>query len=351
MSIEIWLFPKKATDSDLSEFLFDLNYNAGDNIFFPGPEGTQHFFWSEPDDFKSTSGVDASIFPINKEGKKAWDTNSDWGLHTKTSIWASSFDKEFQNHTIRVARRKFGGKFYNDHFGNNRYIVIEKKPSTPASRGIFAVHARITGELDSLEHALPEEMVQAVAGHKGKIYTKDNDPLGIFQLSREFDPSRTIYNALVPFLVASLEHFFSEIFQILLRYDKSAREKLLSQSRKISIAEAALLASGDVTLEEVAANWYSFQNIDSIHKAYSELLDINFWRILRRRKKVQDKLPLLSDALATLITARHGIVHHFTVDRELDQEGFLNLLHLVKAIMDVFVTEVEKKLDVEIGPG
>ena len=37
------------------------------------------------------------------------------------------------------------------------------------------------------------------------------------------DPTRVLYNALVPFVLAALEHFFSQAFRILLRYNDKAR--------------------------------------------------------------------------------------------------------------------------------
>jgi len=63
------------------------------------------------------------------------------------------------------------------------------------------------------------------------------------------------------------------------------------------------------------------------------------------------KLPLLSDALQDLIGSRHGVVHHFSVNRELDRDGFLQLLHLFKAIIDAFEYEMTRRLGFALGPG
>jgi len=138
VSIEIWQFPRAASRDELAALLKSLGYTRGENLFFPGPAGTLSFFWSEPRDFLSTSGVDASVFPLDADGKKTWNTQNDWGLRTRTSISASSFDQEFQNKTVRAIRKAFGGTFYNDHFGKNRYTVVQPTKSTPASRGIPA---------------------------------------------------------------------------------------------------------------------------------------------------------------------------------------------------------------------
>lgn len=147
MSIEIWQFPKSATRDELIDTIKALGFTVGENLFWPGPKGTINLFWSEAIDFKSTSGVDASIFPLDDEGKEAWNSTNDWAVRTRTSIWASSFDLDHQNNTVRTIRKKFKGSFHNDHYGNNRYNVIEKVKSTPASRGIYSVLERLEGEL------------------------------------------------------------------------------------------------------------------------------------------------------------------------------------------------------------
>lgn len=350
MSIEIWQFPKSATQKQLIMCLKELGFVVGENLFWPGPEGTMSLFWSEPVDYQSTSGVDASVFPVDEEGKKAWNCSNEWALRTRTSVWASSFDLEKQNATVRTIRKKFGGKFYNDHFGHNRYNIIEKVQSTPASRGIYAVCIRLEGELDKLEHALPDEMAKAFMTPQGEI-TDKNDVTGILKFMKRQDPSRVVYNALVPFLVAVLEHFFRETFEILLKYSPKAQTLLESQNRKLTYSEAKAISNGELALERVVSSWFSFQNIDSIQKTFKEVHGIDVQKALRKRKKVRDRLPELMTALQNLIGARHGVVHHFSIDRDLDKEGFLQLLHLVRAILEVMGDEVEKSLGVDLGPG
>ncbi len=307
-------------------------------------------FWAEDEDFKSTSGVDASIFPLDAEGKKAWNSTNDWAVRTRTSIWASSFDLDHQNNTVRTIRKKFKGSFHNDHYGNNRYNIIETVESTPASRGIYSVLERLEGELGKLEHALPEEMTKSVITPKGEI-TNENDVSGILKFTKQFDPTRAVYNALIPFLVAVLENFFRDTFEILLKYDETAQKTIEEHNRKLPYSEAAAIVRGELTLERVASRWFSFQNIDSIQKAFKDIHGIDVWKALRRRKKVRDRLPILMSAFENLIGARHGVIHHFSIDRELDRDGFLDLLHLVRAILEVMGQEVEKKLGVQLGAG
>lgn len=350
MSIEIWQFPREATKNQLVDALKELGFELGENLFWPGPPGTVSLFWSQPRDFISTSGVDASVFPLDDLGKNAWNTANDWALRTRTSAWASSFDQEFHNNAVRHIRRHFGGRFYNDHHGHNHYIVVEKVPSTPVGRGIFAVLSRVSEELDALEHALPEEMLQALVTPSGEI-TDDTDTTGVLRFCKQLDSSRVVYNALVPFLVAAIEHFFRESFEILLKYDVVARKILEEQNRRLSFAEASAIERGELTIERIASGWYSFQNLDSIHKAFKDVFAVDVRKAIRRRKKVRRKLPVLSSALGNLIGARHGVVHHFSIDRNLDRERFIDLLHLVRALLEIMAKEIERKLRITLGPG
>ena len=99
------------------------------------------------------------------------------------------------------------------------------------------------------------------------------------------DPSRAMYNAMVPFAVAAVEHFFSKSFKILLYYDNKAQKSLEEQSRKVDMQDVLEISSGTKTIEDVIADWYSFQNIQSISAAYKDWFGIDLWKILRQKKK------------------------------------------------------------------
>jgi hypothetical protein len=348
LSIEVFQFPDRGTKDDLVALLIARRFVQGENPFKPGPPDTVHLFWEEERDYLSTGGIDASVVPLSEEAKAIWHTSNNWWVRTRTSLWTSTYDKQYQNDTVRAIRISFGGMFYNDHFGDNRYIQIHRVQSTPASRGLYALFSRVRQELDLLEAALPAETPTIVSTPSGDI-TEENDKVGILNIVRQYDPHRVMHNALVPFLVAALEHVFRDAFEILAKYEGGV-EKIL-ENRKISFADAAALGRGDITLERIASNCYSFQNLDSIQKAFKEVFGIDVWNILRRRRKVRAKLPLLSDALDNLIGTRHGVVHHFSLNRDLDRSGFLQLLHLVRAIIDVFEDEIARRFGFALGPG
>jgi hypothetical protein len=87
--------------------------------------------WFESIDFTSFDGVEATVFPPTDK-QQVENGPCDWALHTRTRSSASSGDRHQQNETIRLARKQFGGKFYNDWHGRNRYPGLAKSRTIPA---------------------------------------------------------------------------------------------------------------------------------------------------------------------------------------------------------------------------
>ena len=162
------------------------------------------------------------------------------------------------------------------------------------------------------------------------------------------DPTRVLYNALAPFALAAIEHFFGQCFRILLKYDKKAQARLVEHSRKLEIADVVAIRDGSKTLEDVVASWYSFQSIAGVHAAYKDWLGIDFWSIVRRRRKVGRRLPMLENKLNQLIEFRHGVVHRFDINLELKKEQIEEILDVVMAIVDEFVDYIENTRGVTV---
>ena len=104
------------------------------------------------------------------------------------------------------------------------------------------------------------------------------------------DPERVLYNALVPFAVAAIEHSLSRSFKVLLEFDPKTRERLLRLTRKVEMVDVVSIAEGAKSIEDVVVGWYSFQNLDSIQKAFNEWLGIDFRAALRRRSEIGQRV-------------------------------------------------------------
>ena len=269
------------------------------------------------------------MYPTSAEEKVEYP-RSDWALHTRTRSSASEGDRKQQNEVIRSARRNFGGSFVNDWCGKNRYTPIEPDPRDAVARGIYLSYEYVSSKISAIKYALPEPNATLE-----NFTDTELEPLAAA------DPARVLYNALVPFAVASLEHFFSNSFKILLKYDRKAQERLLGYGRKVEIADVVAVRDGSKTLEEIAADWYSFQNISSIHRAFQDWLDIDVWSVLRKRRKIGSRLASLELELNDLIKFRHGIVHGLDINLELRRDRSEEIFDLVMVIINEFTGHLE----------
>lgn len=327
MSIEITLYPDRVTRESLRSLLRSRGYTTCKHLW-TWPKRSAHFEWFEGADFKSIDGVEATVYPP-AQGESPLSAGCAWALHTRTRASASTFDRREQNDLIRAARQQFGGSFYNDWHGKNRYTPIPEEPKTAAGRGIFLSYEYVTRQVKMVEMTLPEPW----GG------TPDGRPLP--EPYAQYEPTRVLLNALVPFAVAALEHFFGQTFRILVRYDLQAQDRLCTQTRKVEVQQLLAVSQGLQTVEDVVASWYSFQNLSSIHAAFSDWLGIDFWGILRARRRLGRRVAFLDEHLQRLIDYRHGVVHRFELDSETDRETLTGLLETVPAIIDVFVDHLE----------
>ena len=335
MSIEIVLYPPKVGKEPLCKFLKEHGFEPCEHLW-PWPESAKHYQWFSQVGFESFDGVEATVYSVQDSERERFP-EAKWALHTRTRVAASTSDRKRQNAVIQAARKRFGGSFYNDWYGRNRYIPIESDRRDAVARGIYLSYEHVRNRISALKFVLPEpfESMEKLCGTELEVLAKN-------------DPHRVLYNALVPFAVAAAEHFFSRCFKILLAYDEKAQRRLLEQKQKLELRDVISIRDGQQTLEDVVAGWYSFQNISSTHKAFNEWFDIDFWSVVRQRKKVGSRLPILEKKFQQLIELRHGLVHHFELDLELKKEHLEEMLDLVMALIDNFVTYLEKTRKVPI---
>lgn len=334
MSIEISFYPESATKEQLRRHILSCRFQKSGHLW-NWPQGSIHFWWFDTEDFRSIDGVEATIYTPSAEEQQEYGT-CEWALHTRTRASASSFDREQHNRVIRSAKKKFGGSFYNDAYGRNKYIQIEKDDKGPAGRGIFLSYTTVLDNLSSVKLALPQPSFQT--DFESELSTIINRQ----------DPSRVLYNALVPFAVALLEHFFGQSFKILLHYDETARERLQRQTRKVEMRDVVAISSGEKRVEDVVADWYSFQNIKSISSAYNDWLDIDLWKVFRQRRRIGKRFALLEKEFDKIINFRHGVVHRLELDFDLSREQIGDVLDITQALIEAFVDHLEQEKGLKI---
>ena len=330
MSIEVYSYPDYGTKQQFIDLLISLGYDRTDRsfMFIDSPELT-HFGWFDNVDFRSISGVTATIIP----GKLGDEEAKEWMIHTRTNISASYYDQQKQDETARTIRRTFGGHFYNDHRGRNRYINPDPDPRTPIGRGIYLTYANISQKIDVLIGSLPKSTLPD--------YANSDDP--IVKIILQHEPVRVIYNALTVFAVASLESFFSESFKIMLKYDRNAKSILRKENRKIDITDVIDITLDETSIEQLVSSWYSFQSLGSINRAFSRYFNIDIYKVLSARKKISSRIQPLHKHYSDLVERRHDFVHRFDFNNDLDHDGTQELLRLVKIVMATFIAFMEER--------
>ncbi|MDE0147258.1 MAG: hypothetical protein OXM58_02715 [Rhodospirillaceae bacterium] len=191
--------------------------------------------------------------------------------------------------------------------------------------------------VSAVQYALPDPTPDLE-----RLVGTDLEPLS------QMDPQRVLYNALVPFALAAVEHFLSRSFTVLLEFDPKARERLQRQTRRVDMSEALSIAEGKTSIEDVVVRWYSFQNLDGIQRAFNEWFGMEFRKMLRRRRKVGQRLVTLDTELQRMIDARHGVIHRLHIDRDLRKHNISELLDTAMAVIDAFVDHLESERSMRI---
>ena len=335
MSIEVTLHPEMSDKRGLQALLVEFGFERCGHLW-NWPEGSLHFRWFSDVEYQSYDGVEATIFAPTEALEKGGRPCA-WALHTRTRASASPADREQQNRIVRAARRRFGGAFLNDSAGKNRYTRIEDDGRDALSRGLYLAYESVRESVSAVQYALPDP----TPGLECLVGT-DLEPLS------EVDPQRILYNALVPFALAAVEHFLSRSFKTLLEFNSKARERLQRKTRKVGMAEALSIAEGEASIEEIVVGWYSFQNLDGIQKAFDEWFGMDVRKILRRKRRIGRRIVVLDTELQRMIDARHGVIHRFHIDRSLRKHDISELLDTAMAVVDAFVDHLESERSMRI---
>ena len=337
MGRDVTLYPKKATKDELKKYLEDLGFKKCGH-FWDWPKGTLNYTWFDHEDFKSIDGVSADIFPVSDDELSI--SGNEWALHVRNLYSASWHDVKMFNDVLRGARKLFGGTLKGD-YGTNRYAPLWDDKSTPISRGISAIYSHIKQEIRAVKFALPETSLK-------QMQPVDNKIDDFIEYTQSLDPSRVIYNGLVPFAVSMFEYFFSQVFQVLIKYDTLALKKRQVHKQKLDFETLLEVEKKELTIENIIARNYTFQNLNQLNKAYKDWLDIDVRKILYKKKKIGNSVTFLENRISEIIEYRHGIIHHFAIDRSLTKEGYVHILEAIEKGIGEFILFVEKKYEFKV---
>jgi hypothetical protein len=69
---------------------------------------------------------------------------------------------------------------------------------------------------------------------------------------------------------------------------------------------------------------------------------MDIWNMLRSSKVPNDNLTALADALNGIVEFRHGIIHRYEIDRQLERKRISVILETSIAVIEVFTEHVER---------
>ncbi|MEI4941402.1 hypothetical protein U1710_06275 [Aeromonas caviae] len=59
-------------------------------------------------------------------------------------------------------------------------------------------------------------------------------------------------------------------------------------------------------------------------------------------------MTFLESRIADIIQYRHGIVHHFSIDRSLTKEGYIHIIEAIEKSIGEFILFAEKKYNFQV---
>jgi hypothetical protein len=344
MSVEIILYTKTATKNGLVKFLQANGFQKTRHVFdeMNTPE-MLHFMWFGFDNYESTTGVEATILRASEDNRKKYNC-SDWILHTRTRVSGSFEDKQKQNETIRIARQQFRGTFHNDWYGTNKYTnLADYQKFSPLEKAISIITSNSLEKLSQITiciNGYRNEMSETLANIK---------PVSFRAILVSKDPSIVLYNSLMPFLVSIIEYFFSQIFSNYIKYNESSRRLLAEEKMKIEISDVISILENEYSIEQIVTQYYNFQNLDSINKAFKKYISFDVRSILSQKKKVGNNVVRILAKIEAILNARHKFVHELDIDYDLSKERYLDMVVTVEKTIYLIIQRFKKDgLKIEI---
>lgn len=284
--------PKKK----LNSFIKLLGYEGKGN----------NYYYHKDDDYKYLHGVFLTF---------SYDENSIL-IYTRTPIYCSYYDLEFQNYTMKQIKDYFGGYFISD-YGKNRYFPNEKDIYPPPQRGCYAAYFKLSNLFAYLYN-----MLQNFNPNK-----RQEDLLDLFGVSG----SALLSNMATTYVTSIIENYFRQLYIALLRYSNK-KEAILS-SAKINNYDLYKVAQGEINVEEMVALSKTFQNIRRIDHYFRELdskIDIKG----TLSKPYHNRKENLFQTLDRILEQRHSMIHGLNIDRNYKQNELKQDMKSVQVSLD-----------------
>ena len=291
---------------DVVELLGYMSVKDGFKI----PERVGCYFWHDPSEYKSWTGVELGIY--YDEGALK--------LSTRTRVSRSYWDLTHQNKTIKMVRDIFGGTFVTDE-GTSRYLRPGHPPPSPLSSGCYLARWKFHNALMKARWYLSCRKLEGDAARDAP------SPLSFLD---EMNPRLLSNNLLVPFIIAVWEEYYRATFTAVLRYaDK--REVVLKKAR-LSHAQLEQIAA-EKQIERAIAECFSFQRPSVIGENF-KMIDKRLDLVGAMRKPHRRRKVTLSDSIESLVEARNAFVHAGDMDMSLFDKDLQTIMSDIVVAVD-----------------
>ncbi len=297
---------------DVNAFLTLLGYKAVSSWKAEELGKIYEFYWFEEEDYRSTSGVQASVY----------EAESVVRVTTGTPIARSYYDLKHQNQTIRELRNRFGGWFTTDA-GKNRCWPDQGTPPTPSKSGCARAYNRYGRNTIKASIYL--------MGRDFKNYKKSTSKI---EWIDEHNPWLISNNLLLPFLVSASEDYWKSTYVALLKY--SEKKESILKSAHFSGNQLVQLSKKKITVEELFAESLSFQSISSICNNFAKLgLSVDLAAILKKplRKGSKQSFYLILESLTEM---RHRLIHRGELNDGLSETELQKMIKIQKQAIKNF---------------
>lgn len=319
MGRDLCLYTERADKSELISLITSFDNVKRTEHLWDWPKGSEHFHWFDNVDYRSTTGVELTVFPVSNLDRQ-YDCGG-WALHARNTYSATWHDVSMLNTFLRKARKNYGGNIIGD-YGKNRYAPLWPDTSTPMTRGYAWVYEKSERNISAVSFHLPKEL---------DIADEADDK--IRKLISANDPARVIFNGLVPFLVSVVEFYLKNIFIISLQYETSLEHRINQDP----------IRSGQDKSEFIigVAERINFQDPRNVRRAFKKWLDIDI-RLLTKESEPGFDHSIWND-LMTLIDYRHNIIHGMGVDASFSREEFLTKSRLAEDLLEALLKLLSEK--------
>lgn len=89
--------------------------------------------------------------------------------------------------------------------------------------------------------------------------------------------------------------------------------------------------------------FYNFQNLDSINKAFKKYISIDVRATLSQKKKVNSNVVRVLTNIEAILNARHKFVHELDIDYGLSKERYLDNIAIVEKAIELIIQQLKKE--------